>query len=841
MNPGGFNMDKHMTSAILWPATGAGKIAKWATTLGFALTMMSCSAPDEATQRAQALLDKMTLEEKIGQVIQGDISTVTPADARDYNLGSVLNGGNSAPGGGKTASWQAWVDEADAYWQASTDTSDGGVGVPLLWGTDAVHGHNNLQMATIFPHNSALGATGDTDLLRRIGEVTALEVRGTGLDWVFAPTLAVAIDERWGRAYESYSDDPKLVSELGEAIIIGLQGKPGSDDYLGPRRVIATAKHFVGDGGTHMGVDKGDTKGSAKQIEDTHAYPYIAAIKQDVQSVMASFSSVNGEKMHGAKGLLIGLLRDEMGFDGFVIGDWNGHAEVPGCSATDCPDSLLAGVDMYMAPDSWKGLYNSLLQHAKDGTLPMARLDEAVLRILKVKIRAGLFEAGLPSARPETGRDRLGRQAHLDVAREAVRKSLVLLKNNNAALPIDARDNIVVIGAAANSIQQQTGGWTLSWQGNDNKNEEFENSETIYQGLKRVVEAAGGSVSYAARAADIKGKPDAIVFVYGEQPYAEFFGDLNDTVYEFADGPDLATLTALQKFNAPVISIFLTGRPLWMNAHLNRSDAFVVGWLPGTQGGAMAEVLAQIDQADFSGTLPFAWPSDATGTPIDKDSKEGVLFTNGYGLSYRDAPMQMARLSQEPGVADLRNQFTGAILARGGAVDPMHFYIGDSSNARVPADTFNLNSLGDAITSRGVDFKAQEDARKLTWSGKGWGTASVQSQRAIDLTLLGQADKLVMRLHYRLDEKPQSMVAMAMMCGDGCDARLDATAIFEEAEIGDWQEADIALSCFTKAGLDLRNVKAPLAMRTDAPFALSLHKVRFEAVTAAPPCPVAGK
>ena len=802
-----------------------------------AIGLSACSPVDDSQKRAEEILSKMTLEEKIGQVIQGDISTVTPEDAKNYNLGSVLNGGNSAPGGGKTASYQQWVDAADAYWRASTDTSDGGLGIPLLWGTDAVHGHNNLQMATIFPHNSALGATGDADLLRRIGSVTAREVRGTGLDWVFAPTLAVALDERWGRAYESYSDDPKLVSELGAAILQGLQGRAGSDEFLGPEKVIATAKHFVGDGGTHMGVDKGDTKGTAKQVRDIHAFPYVAAIREEVQTVMASFSSVNGEKMHGATGLLTGLLRDKMGFDGFVIGDWNGHAEVPGCTATDCADSLLAGVDMYMAPDSWKGLYTSLLQQAKDGTVPMARLDEAVLRILKVKLRAGLFEAGLPSARAATGREHLGTQAHRDVAREAVRKSLVLLKNDNAALPLKPAGHLAVVGAAANSMQQQTGGWTLSWQGNDNKNSEFETGETIYQGLKRLVDAAGGTISFAENAGDIKGTPDAVVFVYGEQPYAEFFGDLNDTVYEFADGADLATLTALQKRNIPVVSVFLTGRPLWMNAHINRSDAFVVGWLPGTEAGAMADVLTQKDGQDFVGRLPFAWPSDATGTPIDKDSKTGVLFSNGYGLSYGEAPVEVAMLDENPGVTDLRDEFDGLIIAFGGPVDPMHFYLGDSSNARVPADAANLDSLGGTIISRGVDFKAQEDSRMLRWTGKGWGTASVQSQRSIDLTQIGAPSNLVMRLQMRVDERPRGAVSLAMACGDGCKSEIDATAVFAAAEIGRWQSQDIALSCFTDAGLKAEKVKTPFVLRADAGFGVSLHKVEFVAVTKAPSCP----
>ena len=551
----------------------------------------------------------MTLEEKVGQVIQGDISTVTPEDAKNYNLGSVLNGGNSAPGGGKTASWQQWVDAADAYWRASTDKSDGGLGIPLLWGTDAVHGHNNLQMAVIFPHNSALGATRDEDLLRRIGKVTAHEVKATALDWVFAPTLAVARDDRWGRAYESYSEDQNLVSDLGAAILQGLQGNPDEGTFLGQKRVVATAKHFVGDGGTQYGIDKGDTIGRLGDIKKIHAHPYRAAIENQVQTVMASFSSVNGEKMHGSKSLLTRVLRREMGFNGFVIGDWNGHAEIPGCTATDCPDALLAGVDMYMAPDSWKGLYASLLAQVKDGTIPMARLDEAVTRILTVKIRAGLFEAGLPSARAAVSRKTLGSAAHRAVGREAVRKSLVLLKNNDSLLPFNPTGHIAVVGSAANSMAQQTGGWTLSWQGDDNDNEEFETGETIYAGLKSKVEAAGGKISFAPNAAALRGSPDLVIYVFGEKPYAEFKGDMSDLVFEFDDGQALADLKILKKRNLPTAAVFLTGRPLWVNPHINLADAFVVGWLPGTQGAGIADVLA----ADKAGkarsmTLPGNCP-----------------------------------------------------------------------------------------------------------------------------------------------------------------------------------------------------------------------------------------
>ena len=814
---------------------------KLATATLLAVALSACSPVDKAEQRALKILSKMTLEEKVGQVVQGDISTVTPEDAKNYNLGSVLNGGNSAPGGGKTASWQEWVDAADAYWSASTDTSDGGLGIPLLWGTDAVHGHNNLQMAVIFPHNSGLGATGDTDLLHRIGTVTAREVKATALDWVFAPTLAVAIDDRWGRAYESYSEDQNMVSDLGAAILRGLQGVPGENEFLDQNHVVATAKHFVGDGGTQYGIDKGDTIGRLSDIKKTHAFPYRAAIKNNVQTVMASFSSVNGEKMHGSTKLLTDVLRREMGFDGFVIGDWNGHAEIPGCTATDCPESLLAGVDMYMAPDSWKGLYNSLLEQVKDGTVPMARLDEAVTRILTVKLRAGLFDAGLPSARPAVDPAALGSAAHQAVGREAVRKSLVLLKNDNALLPFNPSGHIAVVGEAANSMSQQTGGWTLSWQGDNNANEEFEIGQTIYAGLKEKVTAAGGTISYAKTVSALRGKPDLVIYVFGEKPYAEFFGDMSDLVFEFDDGAALADLAALKKRNVPVVSLFLTGRPLWVNRHINRSDAFVVGWLPGTQAGGIADVLAAEPNGpavhDFTGRLSFSWPADGRGVPINAASTSGVQFPIGSGLSYSSAPLQLAALSEDAGIAAPSGAFDGMIMARGAVQAPFGFFLGDSSNWKTPAKSFLTASLGETISSRGVDYRAQEDARQLSWFGNGRALASVQTQRNIDFTALGKFANLNMTVTYRLDKKPDAPVLWNLGCGNNCNGKLDITNALIEGGEGAWQKLTVPLRCFAGAAPNAKAINAPMILETNGTMTLSISQIEVTQGTFACPRP----
>ena len=803
--------------------------------------MVACSGTDGVQLRAQALLERMTLEEKVGQVIQGDISTVTPQDAKDYHLGSVLNGGNSAPGGKKTASWQAWVDLADAYWLASTDTSDGGVGIPTLWGTDAVHGHNNLQMAVIFPHNSALGATQDSDLLRRIGMVTAKEVKATGLDWVFAPTLAVARDMRWGRAYESYAQDPELVSDLGEAILQGLQGLPDSNSFLDDTHVVATAKHFVGDGGTEFGIDKGDTIGLLSDIKRVHAFPYRAAINNKVQTVMASFSSVNGEKMHGSKMLLTDVLKNEMGFDGFVIGDWNGHAEIPGCTATNCPDALLAGVDMYMAPDSWKGLYETLLAQVKDGTVPQERLDEAVLAILKVKIRAGLLDAGLPSQRRGTDRAMIGTADHQAIGREAVRKSLVLLKNNDALLPIDPSKHILVIGKAAHSMQQQTGGWTLSWQGDNNANSEFETGETIFTGLLDAVAQAGGTIRWAADASALKNrdKPDAVIFVFGEPPYAEFKGDMSDTVFEFADGENLAILNQIQASGVPVVSVFLTGRPLFVNPHINRSDAFVVAWLPGTQGAGVADVLMktkdnQINH-DFVGKLSFAWPANGRGQSLSTITPDHVQFPFGFGLSYA-SPQNTAALPEDAQVQSAGGVFNGQLIAKGAAKAPFSFYLGDSSNLKTPAAPFNTASLGGVVRSRGIDYQAQEDSRQLTWQGSSRGIAKLLTQRSVDLSTIGGADQLALRLTYRLDQAPSGPVKLSMACGDGCSAHVDVSKALNKAGLNTWQNLDTPMACFVAAGLNPQNIQSPLGIETAGSLTMSLHAAKFHK-TVSKTCP----
>ncbi|MBP8286621.1 MAG: glycoside hydrolase family 3 protein, partial [Rhodoferax sp.] len=443
--------------------------------------------------RITALLSRMTVEEKVGQIIQADINSVTPEQVRKYNLGSVLNGGGSAPDANLRNTPQSWLDLADEFWEASTDTSDGGVGIPVIWGSDAVHGHDKIVGATIFPHNIGLGAANDPDLLYSIGRITALEMRSTGLDWTFAPTIAVVRNDRWGRTYESYSEDPAIVAKYAPRIVEGIQGKLGTNEFLDNNHIIATAKHFAGDGGTTDGKDQGDNSASEAELRDIHAAGYPPAIAAGVQTVMASYNSFHGRKMHGYKEMLTDVLVDRMGLDGFVVGDWNGHGQVDGCKPEACAASFNAGLDMFMAPDTWEALYKNTLKQVKSGEITMQRLDQAVARVLRVKMRAGVFEAGKPSSRPHAGNFALlSAPEHKAVARDAVRKSLVLLKNQAGLLPLSASGKVLVAGNGADDIGKQSGGWTLSWQGTGNSNADFPNGTSIYGGIAAAVKAGGG-------------------------------------------------------------------------------------------------------------------------------------------------------------------------------------------------------------------------------------------------------------------------------------------------------------------------------------------------------------
>jgi beta-glucosidase len=607
------------------------------------------AAPAHPTQDPQietkiaALLARMTLEQKIGQMVQADIRSVTPDDVRKFRLGSVLNGGGAFPGENKHASVGDWVALADRFYDASMDTANGQLAIPIMWGTDAVHGHNNVIGATLFPHNIGLGAAHDPDLIERIGAVTAREVAVTGLDWTFAPVVAVVRDDRWGRTYESYSEDPEIVRSYAERMVRGLQGTPGSKSFLDTSHVLATAKHFIGDGGTADGVDRGDNRSSEAELLKIHAPGYIAAIDAGVQTIMASYNSWKGWKVHGSSYLLTEVLKQRMGFDGIVVSDWDGVDEVQGCSKDKCAQAVNAGIDMFMVPTEWKSFIGNTLDQVRTEKIPLSRIDDAVTRILRVKFRAGLFDKGRPSSRPLANkRELFGSAEHRELARQAVRESLVLLKNEHGLLPLRRNANVLVAGDGADNIPKQTGGWTVTWQGTENANAEFPGATSIFQGIARTVGGAGGTASSAAgpKLDRLQARPDFAIVVFGEDPYAEWFGDLKSLDYCGAGGgAELALLQQLRQASVPSVCVFLTGRPLWIEPELAACDAFVVAWLPGTEGGGIADVLFR--KADgsvnhnFSGKLSFSWPRTVAQTSLNRnDPKYDPLFPYGFGLRY---------------------------------------------------------------------------------------------------------------------------------------------------------------------------------------------------------------
>jgi beta-glucosidase len=568
---------------------------------------------DAATESlVSELMSRMSPEEKVGQIIQADIGQITPEELRRYPLGAVLADGDSAPDRG--------ADRSPAAWLALTRALQAASKIPILFGSDAVHGNGAVQGATIFPHNIGLGAAHDPALVGRIGVATAQEMAVVGFNWAFAPSLSVPQDLRWGRSYESYSQDPALVRRYAGEIVRGLQGSG---------HVAATAKHFVGDGGTADGLDAGDSAASEADLIRVHAQGYLSAIDAGVMTVMASFSSWQGRKLHANDSLLRDVLKDRLGFDGFVVGDWNGHGQIAGCTNASCPAALIAGLDMFMAPDDWRALFDNTLAQLRAGSIPPPRLDDAVRRILRVKAKLGLFDAARPWERRA---DVLASDAHRALARSAARESLVLLKNAAALLPLRATAHVLVAGDGANDIARQCGGWTLGWQGSRHGNGDFPHGESIYAGLRAALAAGGGGAQLSV-SGRYRVKPDVAIVVFGERPYAEGAGDLRSIEYQAGEKRDLQLLRRLRAQHMPVVSVFLSGRPLAMDAEIDASDAFVAAWLPGSEGAAIADVLIGDARGaaryDFRGTLSFAWPASS----VPPRSR----FALGYGLRYAAA------------------------------------------------------------------------------------------------------------------------------------------------------------------------------------------------------------
>lgn len=569
-------------------------------------------------KRVEALLARMTLDEKIGQMVQVDSDALKDgSDVQKYFLGSVLSGGSSDPKDGNSP--QSWLKYVESFQQYALQTR---LKIPLIYGIDAVHGHNNIDGATVLPHHIGLGATRDARLIERAERVTAEEVAGTGIRWAFAPCIAVPQDPRWGRTYEGYGDDPKLVSELGAAAVLGLQGCPLSSD---PTSVLACAKHFIGDGGTAQGQDQGNDVCDETALRKLFLPPYQAAIKAGVGSIMVSYNSWNGRKMHGNKYLLTDVLKNELGFQGFLVSDWAAIDQISPDYKNDVEQSINAGIDMVMIPygpghaNNYAEFINHLKELVAGGKIPLARIEDAARRILRAKFQMGLFENTSTDPKLTAA---IGSPEHRAVARQCVSESLVLLKNENHLLPLSKTIHRLAVVGAADDLGMQCGGWTISWQGARGRVEH--GGTTLLEAIKQTV-SPQTEIVVSPDAGGLK-SPDAVIVVVGEAPYAEMKGDRKSLALSAQDTVLVAKAKACGK---PVVTILYSGRPLILNSALTDSSAFVAAWLPGTEGEGVADVL--FGDKRFTGKLPRVWPASDEHL-VSRDAAVKPLFPFGFGL-----------------------------------------------------------------------------------------------------------------------------------------------------------------------------------------------------------------
>jgi beta-glucosidase len=797
--------------ALALPAFAAQSLTDWP-------HVTSAIRKDAALEaRVAAIVGKMTLAQKIGQMTQPEIKSVTPDDVRKYYLGSVLNGGGSWPNNDKHARAADWLAMANAYYDASMAT-DMAVKVPVVWGTDAVHGHNNVYGATMFPHNIGLGAARDSALVGEIGAATAKAVRATGIAWVFGPTLAVVRDDRWGRTYESYSEDPMLVKRYAGEYVKGMQGAFKQDG-----NTIGTAKHFMGDGGTDQGKDRGVNKSSAADMMNIHAQGYYTALGAGAQTVMASFNSwddvaggTNYGKAHGSRAMLTDILKTKMGFDGFIVTDWNGNGEVPGCTAASCAQAINAGVDMVMVPDEWKAFIANTMADVEAGRIPLARIDDAVTRIVRVKLRAGLF-GKRPSQNAHAGKD-AALQAR-ELARRAVRESLVLLKNEGPALPLAAGKKLLVVGKAADSMANQTGGWALTWQGTTNTNADFPNADTILAGIRA---AAGDSrVTFSADGKGVNPADyDAVIAVIGEGPYAEGDGDIgpSGTLRHSSRYPeDLAVLQQVSGKGKPVVTVFLSGRPLWVNDLMNLSDTFVAAWLPGTEGKGVSDLLVAGPKSyDFSGKLSFSWPKTVCQTPLNVgDAHYAPLFAYGYGLR-KGIRSHLGRLDTSYPPGGCGSSTTYPLF---GQADRASFPLQVRSGSATQPLGADLNAT---LTLPGISvataqINTQQDAKLVTWTGP----ASFEAHGAKALALPPAASgNAALRFDTIVQTAPAGKVTLAMG-GTG----VDATRLFQRLAGKGKQVVKIPLACFSARGLDMNKLDTPFSVSSTGAFAAAFGNI----------------
>lgn len=823
-------------------------------------------------KKVAEILAKMTLAEKVGQMIQPDFREVTPQEAKNYKLGSLLNGGGGWPNNNKYATAQDWAKESDKYWLALEEAYQGrGFKIPFMWATDAVHGHNNVYKATVFPHNIGLGAAHNPDLIYEIGKATALEIAATGLDWTFAPTVAAPRDYRWGRVYEGYSEDPEIIYQYAGRMVAGIQG--GAAGLAGDSNVISTVKHWVGDGGTKNGVDRGENHYSEDYLRNIHATGYFSGLDAGAQVVMTSFNSWNNEanysqvagdeynkKLHGSKYLVTDILKNTLGFDGIVVTDWNGQSEVTGCSAANCPAAVNAGNDVFMvtARSDWQAFYHNVIAQVNDGTIAMSRIDDAVTRILRVKLRANLWAKVKPSARPIAGhQELLGSTEHRALARQAVSESLVLLKNRDNILPLASDQKILIAGSAANNIQKQTGGWSLTWQGDENHIEnDFPGATTLQMALQSVV----GEQNVITDLSDADENSVAIV-VIGEDPYAEMFGDIKaNKTLEFSTIKasylaDLETIKALKSAGLKVVTIFYSGRPLYVNEEINNSDAFVAAWLPGTEAGGITDLLFNKQGMNFTGRLSYSWPMKKCSTAINRvppnipdyktpateqdiNADHKPLFAYGYGLSYGNNVSYESDLNNLP--LDPRDFGCGQSEPdKGVATANMEVFgrdasaefvarIGGAANgwAGVGVSKGSATSIA-GLTTTPINYKHQQDALNVVFDGSNAAQLYMQTADALPLDKNGYVNAdATLQFDIRMHKVPSAETKIAMHCQWPCLGEVKIND-FLPAISSDWSTVKIPLSCFAKQGMEFSLLNTSFLITTAGNAEFDLGEIRF--------------
>ena len=826
--------------------------------------------------RIAEILGKMTLREKIGQMIQPDLREITPQEVEEYKIGSILNGGGSWPANNKYSSATDWAQEAEKFYQAAERAYAGrGFRIPFAWATDAVHGHNNVFKATLYPHNIGLGAANNPDLIEEIGAATALEIAATGLDWTFAPAVSVPRDYRWGRVYEGYSEDPQITYAYAKRMVRGLQGD--LNQGLASDKVISTVKHWVGDGGTLKGVDRGENHFSEEHLINIHAPGYFSAIEAGAQVVMTSFNSWHDPKnydlleaggynykLHGSKYIITDVLKEKMGFDGVVITDWNGHSEISGCTSGSCPQAVLAGNDVFMvtARKDWKPFFTNVVAQVEAGIIPMSRIDDAVTRILRVKMRAELWDKPSPAARRHAGAENLlGHESHRALARRAVRESLVLLKNDQGTLPLSSQDKFVVLGSGANDIQKQTGGWSLSWQGDENLiYRDFPGAATLLQAVQSVV---GTGNVYT----DLEKAPrDAIALVViGEDPYAEMMGDIKGSrTLEYAKikrsyAKDLELLRTLKSSNRKVVTVMFSGRPLYVNEEIQLSDAFVAAWLPGTEAGGITDVLFEEFSYDFSGRLSFSWPATKCGTSINAvpshipnfehpeheqnpNGEHAPLFPFGYGLSYNREKSTVMGINTSNIKLDVNEGACGISAAKTatqllelfGATADADFEMvmsGAGNNWNAVKVSKGTKTSVPGVTTIPIDYKHQQDALLVEFDGT---PAQIYVRMLEDHTMdargyIRSGGHLLFDIDL-ISETPAEL-KLAMHCTWPCVGEISLPKYLPAPNPSPeptWTTIKIPLSKLDSAGADFLNLSSPFLIYSDNPVRFRLGYIRFE-------------